>query len=203
MYREASEVFDSHAYLNLYGDDFSTALEVLRRFPLDSLQRLRRLQFTMTVGQCDGWGVGALASGYPPYSYPAMAEAFWEASLRPEHDYRADWQAIVEFLANHVKLPRLSLTININLSGWEFQYVTNMLNRENVSINFAWFRFVYDFYIGISTSPCSLKEVGAIYLELWPFSRLEPWLEREIMGCRNRHGSLKHRQPASLRLGMG
>lgn len=70
-----------------------------------------------------------------------------------------------------------------------------------MSMDFAWFKFVYDFYIGISTFLCSLKQLGAVYLDFWPFNILKPWLEREIMGCRNGYGSLKHPQPASLRWG--
>lgn len=52
IYQEASEVFYSHAFLHFYGDDFSKVLVVLHQFPLDSMQRLRRLKFTMIVAQC-------------------------------------------------------------------------------------------------------------------------------------------------------
>lgn len=192
MYQEASEVFYSHAFLHFYGDDFSKALAVLRQFPLDSIKRLRRLQFTMTVAQCDGWGAGALASGYPEHSYKGISKYHWDGSQRPQHDYQADWQTIVDFLANNADLPRLRITVDMSDCGCAFEDIGEMLTWPH--FDFAWFRFVYDFYIGISTSLCSLKELGAVDLDLWPFQKLKPWLEREIMGCRNGYGSLD--QPA-------
>lgn len=201
MYHEASEIFYSHAYLLFHGDDFNTALAVLRQFPLDSLQRIRRLEFNMTVAQCDGWGAGALASGHPEHSHKAISRYHWDGYPRPEHDYQADWQAIVDFLCKNADLPRLSITIDMGNCGWAFQDITDMIMWEEGRVDFAWFKFVYDFYIGISTPLCSLKDLGAVYLDLWPFKRLEPWLEREIMGCRNGYGILKHREPLKLRWG--
>lgn len=130
MYHEASEIFYSHAHFLLYGDDFSQSLAILRQFPLDSLQRIRRLEFIMTVAQCDRWGVGALASGYLEDSYIAISQHHWDGYTRPEHDYQADWQAIVDFLADNADLPRLSITINIRHCGWEFQDISDMIMWE-------------------------------------------------------------------------
>lgn len=188
MYQEASEIFYSNAFLNFYGDDWSTALGVLRQITLGSQHRLRHLKFTITVAQCDGWGSGALASRYPEASYNEMARCYWDGGPRPKLDYQADLQAIVYFLANNTDLTKLRLEIDMGTCGWQFFDISDMLMWEVVDM--SWFRFVYDLYIGVVTPLCSLKELSAIDLDLYHFRNLKSWLEREVMGCRNGYGEL-------------
>ncbi|KAF3769276.1 hypothetical protein M406DRAFT_109337 [Cryphonectria parasitica EP155] len=189
MYHEASEVFYSHALFDFYGDDFGVTLAVLRLIPPTSLRRLRRIQFTMTVAQCDGWGAGALASGYPASSFGDMSRVYWRGGPRPVFDYQAGWRAVVSYLAENADLPRLRIIVDMATSGWSFFEVNDLLLWD--SLDFGWFRFVYDFYLGVATTLCSLKTLGSVDLVLYPFGKLTPWLEREIMGCRNGYGSLE------------
>lgn len=47
-------------------DNLGSMLSFLRDIlPREGLSRLRRLTFTMTEAQCEGWAGGAVASGYP------------------------------------------------------------------------------------------------------------------------------------------
>lgn len=198
MYREASEVFYSHALFKFHGDNFGTTLAVLRTIPYDSLQRLRRLKFSMTVAQADGWGNGALASMFPEFEYRRIASWYWKenGNIRPEFDYQADWRAVVSFIAENTNLPRLSIIMDFASCGWALTDEGEMLSND---LDFGCFRFMYDFYIGVTTALCSLKTLEAIHFDLFPFRKLKLWLEREVMGCRNGYGSLE--QP--LRQGFG
>lgn len=189
MYREASDIFYSHACFDFYGDDFGVALAVLRRMPPGSVRRLRRIQFTTTAAQCDGWGAGALACGYPESSFRKMEGYYWNDGPRPELDYQANWRAMISFLAESADLPNLSITVDMTNSGWMFIDVDEMLFWDD--LDFGWFRFVYDFYIGVATAMCSLKTLGAVHFDLCPFRKLVPWLEREVIGCRRGDGKLE------------
>lgn len=212
MYRECSEVFYSHVCFNFYSDDLSPTgptFSVLRRLPL---KRLRRLQFTMTVAQCDGWNdpkaSAALACGYPESEFRQVAQYLslgWDGQgMRPDHlqrDWRADWRALVAFLAEHADLPQLSLTVDMAACGWALVEIPDLMMSEEWGqpgyLNM--FRFVYDFCMGVVSDlfPLGRSGLGAICLDLYPFTRLRRWLEREVMGC----GSLE--QPGRLGPGTG
>ena len=63
---QALEVFYSTAQFDFHDDNLGSTLSFLRDVvPREGLSRLRRIEFTMTEAQCEGWAGGAVASGYP------------------------------------------------------------------------------------------------------------------------------------------
>lgn len=180
MRREAVEVFYSNAHFDLHGDNLSSSLSFLRDvLPRDGLSRLRRLEFTWTEAQCEGWADGAVASGYPAALLERVAKPSWGGGPPPKFDYKNDWRAVVAFLGAHADLPRLSITLDMEECAWSFVYDTLMWEDTP---DLSMFRFIYDFYIDIATALCSLKGIGRVNLKLGAFQQLRPWLEREVLG---------------------
>lgn len=175
MYREAAlEVFYPNAYFNFFNDDLGAAFTFLRTVvPRESLARLRRLKFTMTVAQCEGWAGGDLTrSGSGPRSRMV--------SGKPKNlDHKANWRGLLAFLATHVDLPRLHLTVDMAECSWAF--IEDLVCEGDTRA----IRFIYDFCVDVVTSMCALKTVGGVKLEMCAFRALAPWLEREVLGCGN------------------
>lgn len=180
MRREAIDVFYSNVHLDFYNVDLGTTLSFLRDvLPREGLSRLRRLTFTMTEAQCEGWAGGAVASGYPASMLERVARPYWGGGPAPQFDYKNDWRAIVALLAEHADLPRLSITVEMGECTWTFFEDTLMWDD---SPDLSWFRFIYDFYVDVATAMCSLKGLGAVNFELSAFEQVRPWLEREVLG---------------------
>lgn len=166
MYHEASEVFYTNAFFNFFGDDFSKTLAILRLLPRKSLQRLRRIKFTMTIAQADGWGIGALACNDPKFFYGDIARYYWDNGERPQFDYQTGWRAIISFLANNADLPRLSVVVDTTECGWIFE--ERWMAGSELELDWGWFRFMYDFCIGLTTTTCSLKTLEAFHFDSFP-----------------------------------
>lgn len=181
MRREAVEVFYSNAHLDFYDNNLGSTLSFLRDvLPREGLSRLRRLEFTMTEAQCEGWAGGAVASGYSAAMLERqVAVPYWGGGPAPRFDYRNDWRAVMAFLAQHADLPRLSITVEMGECTWSF--VEDTMFWED-SPDLSMFRFIYDFYVDVATAMCSLKGLGGLKLELSAFEQMRPWLEREVIG---------------------
>lgn len=197
MYTEASQVFYTHARFNFHGDhSFAPALAVLRQLPL---RRLTRLKFTMSTEQVNSLGSTVVGYGSHPtctFHEPGPLESLAE--------HRAGWAAVVAFLASYddeaghsLLLPQLEVTVNFLRCGTVFTEGGEILTLDN--LDFEWFRFLYEAYLDVATELCKLKTLRGVKFELFPFANLEPWLEREVMGCRNGYGEL----PAPSRRGYG
>ncbi|KAJ4420809.1 hypothetical protein N0V82_004104 [Gnomoniopsis sp. IMI 355080] len=185
MYHEAAvEVFYPNAYFNFYEDDLRAALAFLRDVvPRQALAHMRRIKFTMTVAQCEGWADGALASGYPAHFLENILHVSCEGSARPPLEYRADWRALLAFLGGaHADLARLTITVDISECSWEF--LEDPLNFDMYDGNQSMYRFLYDLFIDVTTAMCSLHTIGDFKIQLGVFSQLKPWLEREVLGQR-------------------
>ncbi|KAK7721234.1 hypothetical protein SLS64_001530 [Diaporthe eres] len=180
MRREALEVFYSNAYFDICNGNLGTTLSFLRDvLPRDGLSRLRRLQFTMTEAQCEGWADGAVASGYPPWMLERIAGPYWGGGPVPRLNYKNDWRAIIALLAEHADLARLSITVDMGECTWAF--IEDTLVWDD-GPDLSWFRFIYDFYTDVATAMCSLKGLGGVNFELSAFEQVRPWLEREVLG---------------------
>lgn len=181
MYREASDVFYPNALFTFYGDDLGAALRLLDRLPRPSgLARLRRLEFVLTEAHCEGWTPGA-PSGSLKHHAGGRAAA--------RADYRAGWRAVLALVAQNADLPRLRLAVDMADCPWT--YVRDALAWGDFELDL--FRFVYDFQVGVAGAVCAALAgslLGAVRFRLCPFEGLEPWLEREVMGCRNGYGVL-------------
>lgn len=181
MRREAVEVFYSNAHLDFYDNNLGSILSFLRDvLPREGLSRLRRLEFTMTEAQCEGWAGGAVASGYSAAMLERqVAVPYWGGGPAPRFDYMNDWRAVMAFLAQHADLSRLSITVEMGECTWSF--VEDTMFWED-SPDLSMFRFIYDFYVDVATAMCSLKGLGRLTLELSAFEQMRPWLEREVLG---------------------
>lgn len=188
MYAEAFEVFWPNAFMDFYSDSFSISLAAMRRLPLHSLTHI---QFTMSLAQADGWGLGARACGFPEGWYRRLGlHGDGDSSGVERPDHQSEWAAVVAFLAEQAELlPRLRITVDFGSCGWGFADEGEMLALEEV--DFGWFRFLYDFVIDAVTALCRLKTLREVRFELFPFANLESWLEREVMGCRNGYGEIE------------
>lgn len=178
---EALDVFYSNAHFDFYNNNLGSTLSFLRDvLPREGLSRLRRLDFTMTEAQCEGWAHGAVASGYPAGMLEQqVAVPYWGGGPAPRFDYKNDWRAIMTLLAEHTDLPRLSITVDMSDCAWVF--IEDTLGWED-DPDLTMFRFIYDFNIDVATAMCSLKGVGEVKLKLCTFQQLRPWLEREVLG---------------------
>lgn len=179
--REALDVFYSNANFDFYNNDLGSTLTFLRDvLPREGLARLRRLEFTMTEAQCEGWAGGAVASGYPAGMLEGqVAKPYWGGGPPPQLDYKNDWRAIMALLAERADLPRLNILVDMGECSWAF--VEDTLCWED-SPDMSMFRFLYDFYVDVATAMCSLKGLGGVEFELGAFEQLKPWLEREVLG---------------------
>lgn len=188
MYREAAvEVFYPNAYFDFYQYDLRATLSFLRDVvPREALARVQRVNFTMTEAQCEGWGDGALASGYPEHFLNSILAAHCEGSARPPLDLKADWRALLAFLGANTDPTRLSVTVDLGECSWRF--VEDPLCFDIYDEAQSIYRFLYDMYIDISTAMCSLHMIGSFEMKLGVFEQLAPWLEREVMG--NRYGQI-------------
>lgn len=181
IYREAVEVLYSNICFEFYDTDLRATLSFLRNLPRDGLSRLRRIEFSITEAQCEGWCDGSVASGY----YAATLEQqiaipFWGGGAPPALDYKADWRAVLAFLASaHAELARLTIFVDMAEGPWA--WVEDTSTWEPLP-ELSMFRFIYDLFIDVTTALCSLRGLGAVEFDLAVFNQLEPWLEREVMG---------------------
>lgn len=140
MYNEAAvEVFYPHALFDFCEDDLGATLSFLRDVvPREALGRWRRVKFTMTETQCEGWTDGeALACGYPPGYFQSFARRCWpNGGLRPGFDYKADWRAVLRFIAANMDLAELHVSMDMNACSWAL--VEDTLICDEVS--YEWFR---------------------------------------------------------------
>lgn len=184
--REALDVFYSNANFDFYNNDLGSTLTFLRDvLPREGLSRLRRLEFTMTEAQCEGWAGGAVASGYPAEMLERqVAIPYWGGGPPPQFDYKNDWRAVMAFLAERADLPRLSITVDMGECSWAFvEDTVYWEDSPDLPIpDLSMFRFIYDFYVDVTTAMCSLKGLGGVKLKLGVFDQLKPWLEREVLG---------------------
>lgn len=180
-YHEAVDVFYSSVTFEFYETDLGTTLAFLRNLPRTGLLCLRRIEFTMTAAQCEGWCDGAVACGYKAVVLEGqIAIPYWGGGPPPRLDYKTDWKAIVAFLGSHTELSQLSIAVDMAEGSWPFVEETTMWpEHPDLSV----FRFIYDFYIDIATALCSLDGLAAISFELGAFEQLKPWLEKEVLGC--------------------
>lgn len=188
MRREAIEVFYHDAYFDLYNDDLGSTLSFLRDvIPREGLVRLRRIRFTMTVAQCEGWAGGAVDSGYPAAMLETqVAVPYWGGGPAPRRDHKADWWAVVALLAGRADLPRLTVSVEMGECAWAFVEDTLMWPDPP---DLSMFRFIYDFYVDVVTAMCALKGLSGLNLDLGAFQQLKPWFEREVLGyARERTG---------------
>lgn len=184
-YREAVEIFYSNVCFDFYDHDLGATLAFLQNLPRDGLLRLRHIEFTITEAQCEGWCDGAVASGYSDRKLESqVARPYWGGGPPPKHDYKADWRAVVAFLASHTDLSHLSIAVNMGDTSWPFVEDTLMWPEQP---ELSMFRFIYDLYIDVATALCSLKGLGDVTFDLSVFEQLKPWLEREVLG--------HHREP--------
>lgn len=194
MYQEAAvEVFFANASFNFWGDDLGATLAFLRDLvPRAALPRWRRVRFSMTEVQCEGWTGGtALACGYPGQLLEWFRHGYWpDENQRPQVDYQADWRAVLRFLAAHADLPRLHVTVDMAQGSWTFvEDVMDGADRREPS----WFRFIYDFYMDVVTAMCcELKGLGGLRLYLCAFGQMAPWLEREVLGHEGDSRPMRH-----------
>jgi hypothetical protein len=192
MRREAIEVFYSDACFDFYNNDLGSTLSFLRDvLPREGLSQLRRIRFTMTEAQCEGWAGGAVASGYPARMLESqVAVPYWGGGPAPRLDHKADWRAVIAVLAARADLPRLTVTIEMGECAWAFVEDTLMWEEPP---DLSMFRFIYDFYMDVATAMCALKGLGGLDLDLGAFHQLRPWLERGVLGYkRERTGLSPH-----------
>ncbi|KAF3762599.1 hypothetical protein M406DRAFT_332973 [Cryphonectria parasitica EP155] len=181
-YREAVDVFYSNTRFDFFQDDLGATLSFLRDvIPRAGLSRLRHLEFTMTEAQCACWASGAIASGFPAEMLERnVAPMYWGGGSPPTFDYKADWRAVLAFIASYADLPRLNITVEMSQCCWPF--VECSLPRHE-TVDLSMIRFIYDFYVDVATAMCSLKGLGSATFELSTFGQpLKPWLEREVLG---------------------
>lgn len=187
MHFEAVEVFWPSTSFTFYSDSFSISLAALRRLPL---RRLTHLQFTMSPAQAEGWGLGARACGFPEAEYRRLGLHGGGGGGGAHPDHQSEWAAVVAFLAEQVELlPRLRITVDFASCGWALADEGELLTVDEVE--FGCFRFLYEFAVGVATGLCRLKTLRGVKFDLFPFANLGPWLEREVMGCRNGYGELE------------
>lgn len=179
--REAVDVFYSNANFDFFNDNLGSTLTFLRDvLPREGLSRLRRLGFTMTGAQCEGWAGGAVVSGYPAGMLERLVGTpYWGGAPARRSDYKNDWRAIMALLAERADLPRLSITVDMGECSWAFLEDTLCWEEDP---DLSMFRFIYDFYVDVTTAMCSLKGLGGVELDLCAFQQLKPWLEREVLG---------------------
>ncbi|ROW03847.1 hypothetical protein VPNG_07289 [Cytospora leucostoma] len=144
----------------------------------------------MTPAQVEGWCNGAVASGYNAATLESqIAIPYWGGgAVKPpggggDDFYRRTWREVIAVLAAHADLPRLALTVEMSECTWVYiedaiLWEEFMTPEEIRPI----FRFIYDFYIDVSTALCELRGLGALELRLSVFEHLRPWLEREVLG---------------------
>lgn len=183
MYDEAAvEVFYPNAVFEFWQDDLGSTLSFLRDVvPREALARWRRVSFTMTDTQCEGWTGGrALEGGYPPGLLRRITKICWpNGGPRPEFDYKADWRAVLRFLATNADVPRLHICVNMGMCSWSFVEDTLIIDEAS----YEWYRFIYDFCTDVATAMCcELKGLGGVSFQMNAFSELAPWLEREVLG---------------------
>lgn len=181
MYHEAVvEVFYPNATFHFYENDLRVALKILQAVPPKALARMQRIKFTMTVGQCDGWADGALASGYPAKHFGNVVEFHCAGSTRPALNYRADWREVLGFMARHVDLSQLQMGVDMDVCGWMFLDGPFERGVDMASM----FRFYYDFVIDVVAAMCCyLKGIGNVRVEMSAmYKGMAPWLEREVIG---------------------
>lgn len=109
-------------------------------------------------------------------SRKSPAPRYWGGGPPPKLGYKADWRAVVAFLASHTDLSHLSIAVNMGDSSWPFVEDTLMWPDQP---DLSMFRFIYDIYIDIVTALCSLKGLGDVTLDLSVFEQLKPWLGKK------------------------
>lgn len=112
-YHEAVDVFYNSLSFEFYETDLGTTLCFLRNLPSDGLLCLRRIEFTMTEAQCEGWCEGLVGCGYGVGMLEQIAKSSWGGGPPPRLDYKTDWQATVAFLASHTYLSCLRITVDM------------------------------------------------------------------------------------------
>ncbi|KAL1846100.1 hypothetical protein Daus18300_014350 [Diaporthe australafricana] len=180
---EALEVFYTNLHLDL---DPCSSLTFLRSLSPANIHRLRRLTFTMTPAQVEGWCNGAVASGYGPKTLASrVANPYWGGGpAAPAGDdgfYRRTWREVVALLAAHADLAQLALTVDMSECTWVYIEDSLMWDDPPDTIR-PIFTFIYDLYIDVVTALCELRGLGALTVELSAFEQLKPWLEREVLG---------------------
>lgn len=134
----------------------------------------------MTPAHVEGWCDGAVASGYSAGQLEKrVAPYFWGGGPVPRDDYRGKWREAVGLLAAHADLPRLELTVEMGECTWV--YFEDMLMLDDTP-GLSTFKFIYDFYIDVTTALCGLRGLGGLVVELSMFEQLKPCLEREVLG---------------------
>ncbi|ROW03076.1 hypothetical protein VMCG_05760 [Cytospora schulzeri] len=180
---EALEVFYTNLHLDL---DPSSSVPFLRSLSPQNIRRLRRLTFTITPAQVEGWCNGAVASGYDAAMLESqVANPYWDGgAVKPPGDdglYRRTWREVMALLAAHADLPRLALTVDMSGATWVYIEDTLMWDDPPDEIR-PMFRFIYDMYIDVATALCELRGLGQLVVELSVFEQMKPWLEREVLG---------------------
>lgn len=177
-------------YTNLHLD-LDPCSSFLRSLSPQNIRRLRRLTFTMTPAQVEGWCGGAVASGFDAAMLESqVAIPYWGGGpVKPpgpgggDGSYRRAWRENIAVLAAHADLPRLALTVEMGECTWVY-FEDAVLWDEFMPHDEIrpMFRFIYDLYIDVATALCELRGLGALELELSVFGQLKPWLEREVLG---------------------